>query len=169
MDFSAVELSPDDRELAVESLAEAGIDGDDSVVTLGVYSVSSGAELRAWITRKISTAGAAINPELTLDTPVSALGANIDLTSGLKITQGTQTAVADFSSSKTIGDMINEVKSLNLGVMFQREGAVEAGFGVVQVPMMLPRLFEIAGAKTTDAVPGRHVFVLLEDLIAQQT
>jgi polyphosphate kinase len=58
-------------------------------------------------------------------------------------------------------------KSLNLGVMFQREGAVEAGFGVVQVPMMLPRLFEVAPSKATEGVPGRHVFVLLEDLIAR--
>jgi polyphosphate kinase len=33
---------------------------------------------------------------------------------------------------------------LNLGVMFQREGAVEVGFGVVQVPMMLPRLLEVS-------------------------
>jgi polyphosphate kinase len=58
-------------------------------------------------------------------------------------------------------------KSLNLGVMFQREGALEVSFGVVQVPMMLPRLFEVAGVKTADAAPARHTFVLLEDLIAR--
>ena len=58
-------------------------------------------------------------------------------------------------------------KSLNLGVMFQREGAVEAGFGVVQVPMMLPRLFEVLGVKGPDGSPARHTFVLLEDLIAR--
>jgi polyphosphate kinase len=58
-------------------------------------------------------------------------------------------------------------KSLNLGVMFQREGAVEAGFGVVQVPMMLPRLFEVLGVKGADGAPARHTFVLLEDLIAR--
>ena len=57
-------------------------------------------------------------------------------------------------------------KSLNLGVMFSREGQVEPGFGVVQVPMMLPRLLEVSGGK---GEPGRqkHVFVLLEDLIAR--
>src|ERR1700723_3219926 len=54
-------------------------------------------------------------------------------------------------------------KSLNLGVMFQREGAVEAGFGVVQVPMMLPRLFEVLGVKGPDGSPARHTFVLLEE------
>jgi polyphosphate kinase len=58
-------------------------------------------------------------------------------------------------------------KSLNLGVMFQREGAIEAGFGVVQVPMMLPRLFEVAAVKAPDGTPARHVFVLLEDIIAR--
>ena len=62
-------------------------------------------------------------------------------------------------------------KSLNLGVMFTREGS--------QVPMMLPRLLEVSGVKTPDAsassspgghVPGtaaKHAFVLLEDLIAR--
>ncbi len=50
-------------------------------------------------------------------------------------------------------------KSLNLGVTFQREGASEPGFGVVQVPMMLPRLLEVPGQK--------HAYVLLEDLIAR--
>jgi polyphosphate kinase len=50
-------------------------------------------------------------------------------------------------------------KSLNLGVTFQREGASEPGFGVVQVPMMLPRLLEVPSQK--------HAYVLLEDLIAR--
>jgi polyphosphate kinase len=58
-------------------------------------------------------------------------------------------------------------KSLNLGVMFQRDGALEVGFGVVQVPMMLPRLFEVLGVKGADGSPARHTFVLLEDLIAR--
>jgi polyphosphate kinase len=59
-------------------------------------------------------------------------------------------------------------KSLNLGVMFQREGAIEVGFGVVQVPMMLPRLFEVLGVTGGAAgAPARHTFVLLEDLIAR--
>ncbi|MBX3233785.1 MAG: polyphosphate kinase 1 [Labilithrix sp.] len=57
-------------------------------------------------------------------------------------------------------------KSLNLGVMFSREGELEPGFGVVQVPMMLPRLLEVQQPKQE---PGfaKHSFVLLEDLIAR--
>ena len=43
----AYALSPDDRELAVESQGNVSGRG---VITLGVYSVSSGARLRAWTT-----------------------------------------------------------------------------------------------------------------------
>jgi polyphosphate kinase len=56
-------------------------------------------------------------------------------------------------------------KSLNLGVMFSREGESEPGFGVVQVPMMLPRLLEVRSTKNDPT--ARHSFVLLEDLIAR--
>src|SRR3974390_3228011 len=38
-------------------------------------------------------------------------------------------------------------KSLNLGVMFTREGASDQGFGVVQVPSRLPRLLPVSGVK----------------------
>jgi polyphosphate kinase len=53
-------------------------------------------------------------------------------------------------------------KSLNLGVMFARDNVLEPGFGVVQVPAMLPRIIPVkyAGAR-------RSAFVLLEDLIAR--
>jgi polyphosphate kinase len=57
-------------------------------------------------------------------------------------------------------------KSLNLGVMFSREGETEPGFGVVQVPMMLPRLLEVTALKKEEG-PAKHSFVLLEDLIAR--
>ncbi len=59
-------------------------------------------------------------------------------------------------------------KSLNLGVMFQREGETEPGFGVVQVPMMLPRLLDVTGVRIENGgAPARHAFVLLEDVIAR--
>lgn len=41
-------LSPDGRELAIESQLDTSSAGN--VITLGIYSVSSGAELRAWTT-----------------------------------------------------------------------------------------------------------------------
>jgi polyphosphate kinase len=53
-------------------------------------------------------------------------------------------------------------KSLNLGVMFARENELlEPGFGVVQVPSMLPRIMPVKRAG------ARSAFVLLEDLIAR--
>ena len=58
-------------------------------------------------------------------------------------------------------------KSLNLGVMLQRDGDREAGFGVVQVPMMLPRLLEVSGARMPDGSAARRCFVLLDDLVAR--
>src|SRR5262249_13487633 len=62
-------------------------------------------------------------------------------------------------------------KSLNLGVMFSREGESEPGFGVVQVPMMLPRLLEVPVSHFGDRpsiaagqkdLSTKHRFVLLE-------
>ena len=58
-------------------------------------------------------------------------------------------------------------RSLNLGVMFMREGELEPGFGVVQVPMMLPRLMEVTGVKTPSGQLAKHAFVLLEQCIAR--
>jgi polyphosphate kinase len=58
-------------------------------------------------------------------------------------------------------------KSLNLAVMFRREGTQEHGFGVVQVPQMLPRLYPVVGVKTPAGLPATRAFVLLEDLLAR--
>ncbi|RYG85499.1 hypothetical protein EON77_05465, partial [bacterium] len=58
-------------------------------------------------------------------------------------------------------------KSLNLGIMFAREGSSDPGFGVVQVPMMLPRLLEVQGVRGPDGTLARHAYVLMEDLIAR--
>ncbi len=58
-------------------------------------------------------------------------------------------------------------KSLNLGVMFTREGSLEPGFGVVQVPSVLPRLLPVAGIKTPTGHASTRAFVLLEDLVAR--
>ncbi len=58
-------------------------------------------------------------------------------------------------------------RSLNLAVMFTREGSSEHGFGVVQVPSMLPRLLTVTGAKTPSGHPAVRAYVLLEDLVAR--
>jgi len=58
-------------------------------------------------------------------------------------------------------------KSLNLGVMFMREGTIEQSFGVVQVPSMLPRLLPVTGVRTASGAVATRAFVLLEDLVAR--
>jgi polyphosphate kinase len=58
-------------------------------------------------------------------------------------------------------------RSLNLGVMFTREGTLEHGFGVVQVPSMLPRLLPVSGVKTPSGQPAARAYVLLEELVAR--
>jgi polyphosphate kinase len=58
-------------------------------------------------------------------------------------------------------------KSLNLGVMFTRDGEHEPGFGVVQVPSVLPRLLAVTGVRTKSGQLATRAFVLLEDLIAR--
>jgi polyphosphate kinase len=58
-------------------------------------------------------------------------------------------------------------KSLNIGVMVSREGEHEPGFGVVQVPSVLPRLLSVSGVKTKAGQPATRAFVLLEDLISR--
>lgn len=58
-------------------------------------------------------------------------------------------------------------KSLNLGFVFLREGGADSSFGVVQVPMMLPRFIEVTGVRSEGGRDVRHAFVLLEDLIAR--
>ncbi len=55
-------------------------------------------------------------------------------------------------------------KSINLGIMFSREHeGQEPGFGVIQVPAMLPRLMRVKVEGASRA------FVLLEDIIARHT
>ena len=63
-----------------------------------------------------STAGGDLNVRLTELTQLSDLGIPVDLTSGLLITQGQQTAVADFSSATTVQDLQNAVDALGFGL-----------------------------------------------------
>ena len=58
-------------------------------------------------------------------------------------------------------------KSLNLGVLLQREGSSDVGFAVVQVPSMLGRLLPVSGVRDARGHSARHAYVLLEDLIAR--
>jgi len=63
--------------------------------------------------------GADINPKLSLLTDLTTLGIGVDLTSGLKITHGKQTKIADFSTATTVQDMILTIEKLDLGLRLQ--------------------------------------------------
>lgn len=63
-----------------------------------------------------STAGGDLSVKLTGQTLLADLGASIDFASGLSITQGETTKIADFSSATTVQDLQNVIDGLNLGL-----------------------------------------------------
>lgn len=77
--------------------------------------------------------GADLNPALTESTTLASLGISIDLSSGLKITQGGVTRMADFSAATTIRDLINAVDQLDMGLKLQVN---EDGSGLNMVNMV---------------------------------
>jgi flagellar hook-associated protein 3 FlgL len=66
-----------------------------------------------------TVAGADLNPKLTRLTSLADLGVAVDLASGLRISQGQTTKVADFSGAQTIEDMMNVIDRLNLGLRLE--------------------------------------------------
>ncbi|MDB5304645.1 MAG: hypothetical protein JWM97_2194 [Phycisphaerales bacterium] len=68
-----------------------------------------------------SLAGANVKPNLTVLTPLSALdaGAGIDLTHGLKITNGASSATVAFSGATTVGDLLNTINGSGVAVKAQ--------------------------------------------------
>ncbi|MFA7236079.1 MAG: hypothetical protein WC058_04365 [Phycisphaeraceae bacterium] len=64
----------------------------------------------------ITTSGADLDPKLTALTTLASLGAAVDFTGGLKVTQGGTTSIIDFSSATTVQDLINAAANSGLGV-----------------------------------------------------
>lgn len=79
---------------------------------LGIVLTASGA----------TVAGGDVDPMLTAHTSLASLGASIDLTSGLKITQGGTTKIASFANAQTIQDMMNIINGLDLGLRMEVGG-----------------------------------------------
>lgn len=63
-----------------------------------------------------SSVGGDLNVKLNERTQLSSFATPIDFASGLLITQGENTEVADFSSATTVQDLQNVVEALNLGL-----------------------------------------------------
>lgn len=74
-----------------------------------------------------SVAGGDLHVKLTARTALGSLATPIDFASGLSITQGENTAVADFSSATTVQELQNVVDALGLGL---RLTINEAGTGL---------------------------------------
>ncbi|MEX2673297.1 MAG: flagellin [Phycisphaeraceae bacterium] len=75
-------------------------------------------------------AGGAINPRLTQATQLTDLGAAIDWAGGLKITNGGNTRVIDFSAADTVEDMMNVVDQADIGVRLEINDA-GTGFNLI--------------------------------------
>ena len=66
-----------------------------------------------------TTAGVDLGVQLTRLTQLADLGVAVDFASGLTVTQGSTTKVADFSTATTVEDLMNVIDQLDLGVRMQ--------------------------------------------------
>ena len=80
------------------TVAVADVNGGQTAADLGIASAASA-----------SITGSNLNPQLTLETPLSALngGAGIDTTDGLVINDGTTQATVNISGDTTVEDLFN--------------------------------------------------------------
>jgi len=76
---------------------------------LGIATTASGA----------TVTGTDVGVRLTSRTKLADWGVGVDFTSGLKITQGAVTKIADFSSATTVEDLQNVISGLGLGVRLE--------------------------------------------------
>lgn len=66
-----------------------------------------------------STVGQDVNVQLTPETKLANLGTSVDWTSGMQITQGSQTKTLDLSGATTVQDVMNRVNQLGFGLKLQ--------------------------------------------------
>lgn len=106
------------------TIAEQGFDltaNSGHVITIsdfpgGVVASDMGIDLYA---DDETVNGADVQVNLTQLTSLDALNFAIDWDSGLKITQGSVTKIADFSEAQTVQDMVNVIDALQMGLRFQ--------------------------------------------------
>ncbi len=96
----------------------------------------------------VPAAGADLGARLTRYTLLADLGVAVDFASGLTITQGSQTKVADFSSAATIEDLMNVIDELNLGLRLQINGGATGLNLVNEVSGLALAIGETAGGTT---------------------
>lgn len=130
-----------------ELTANAGHSIDVTDVGTGIAAKDLGLLLSA---SGGAVAGGSVHPKLTPLTKLSDLGASVDWTSGLLVTQGPQTVAMDFSNCDTVQDLINEVQRHNLGVRMlidQEQGSLSM---VSEVSGIAMSIGENGGTTATD-------------------
>lgn len=90
------------------TLADTGT--GQTAADLGVQITSAGG---------VPALGLDLDPKLTDRTSLAALGATVDFLSGLQLTQGAVTKVADFSTASTVQDLKNVILELEMGVRLE--------------------------------------------------
>lgn len=90
-----------------------------SIAELGNGKTAADLGLVLSSTGGVPSAGASVEPKITLTTRLADLAAAVDWASGLTITQGEVTKTADFSSAQTVEDVINVINDLDLGLRMQ--------------------------------------------------
>ena len=108
----AVALTPGGYELtanAGHTVAVADLAAGKAAQDLGLELTAAGA----------TVAGGDLGVRLTDRTRLADLGAGVDFASGLLITQGEKTAVADFSTAQTVQDLRNTIDELGLGLRME--------------------------------------------------
>lgn len=100
-----------------ELYAESGHEITISDFPGGVVASDLGIELTASDDELV--AGSDVQIKLTNRTSLDALDFGIDWTSGLKITQGAVTKIADFSDCESVEDLMNVIDGLHMGLRLQ--------------------------------------------------
>lgn len=103
-----------------------------------------------------TVAGADLDPRLTARSTLADLGAPIDFASGMTVTHGGTTRLADFATAATVEDLANEINRLGVGLRLQIN---EAGTGLNLVSEVSgPSLSVSENGGTTAADLGLRTF-----------
>jgi len=102
---SAIDLTAN----AGHTIAITDIGSGQTAADLGINGAATGATF----------AGSDLDPKVTDLTDLGALGAGIDWTSGLSISHGPKTKVADFSTATNVQDLKNIIEQLDMGVRLE--------------------------------------------------
>ena len=89
-----------------------------SLEELGEGETAGDLGIRVSVTDGTATGGD-VDPRLSALSSVASLGTSVDLSGGLRISQGARTEIADFTGAETIEDMVNVIEKLNLGVRLE--------------------------------------------------